>query len=203
MGAYQDSLRFRREVARSINMSREAVRAMILGEHGDGIVPLWSSITVQGFSESETILAIKKVRSSTSSRDFPETLTRMRNEIVQIAQGGDIAEAFRRFDNLPPDVRVMVGPFLTLFSGAKTDIATANATVDLIKSILSGKDTVIAAQVSLINEFLNVKGPIGAPVVISPKGWDGVYPLTLSDGEQELFLQSAQSIQRKLQLWHS
>ncbi|EGQ60665.1 lactate/malate dehydrogenase family protein, partial [Acidithiobacillus sp. GGI-221] len=48
MGAYQDSLRFRREVARSINVSREAVRAMVLGEHGDGIVPLWSSVTIQG-----------------------------------------------------------------------------------------------------------------------------------------------------------
>lgn len=201
MGAYQDSLRFRREVARSLNVSREAVRAMVLGEHGDGIVPLWSSITVQGFSDNETICAIRKVRSSTSSRDFPETLIRMRNDIIKIAQSGDIAEAFRIFDTLPPDIRIMIGPFLTLFAGAKTDIATANASVDLIKSMLSGKDTVIAAQVSLSNEFLQVNGPIGAPVVISPKGWDAVYPMTLSDGEQQLFLQSAQSIQEKLKRW--
>ena len=95
----------------------------------------------------------------------------------------------------------MVGPFLTLFAGAKTDIATANATVDLFKCMLSGKDTVIAAQVSLVNEFLQVRGPIGAPVVISPKGWDAVYPMTLSDGEQQLFLQSAQSIQEKVNRW--
>lgn len=201
MGAYQDSLRFRREVARSLNVSREAVRAMVLGEHGDGIVPLWSSVTVQGFSDNETIRAIRKVRSSTSSRDFPETLIRMRNDIIKIAQSGDIAEAFRLFDTLPPDIRIMIGPFLTLFAGAKTDIATANASVDLIKSMLSGKDTVIAAQVSLANEFLQVNGPIGAPVVISPKGWDAVYPTTLSEGEQQLFLQSAQSIQEKLNRW--
>ena len=201
MGAYQDSLRFRREVARSINVSREAVRAMVLGEHGDGIVPLWSSVTIQGFSDNETARAISNVRSSTSSREFPGTLIRMRDEIIKIAQNGDIAEAFRRFDTLPPDVRIMVGPFLTLFAGAKTDIATANATVDLFKCMLSGKDTVIAAQVSLVNEFLQVKGPIGAPVVISPKGWDAVYPTTLSDGEQQLFLQSAQSIQEKINRW--
>lgn len=202
MGAYQDSLRFRREVARSINVSREAVRAMVLGEHGDGIVPIWSSVTVQGFSDSETARAIKKVRSSTTSLEFPETLAQMRDDIVRVAQTGNIAEAFRRFDTLPPDVRVLVGPFLTLFAGSKTDIATANATVDLIKSMLSGKDTVIAAQVSLRDEFLDVSGPIGAPVVISPKGWDAVYPITLSEGEQQLFYRAAQSIQRKLQLWN-
>jgi len=101
MGAYQDSLRFRREVARSLNVSREAVRAMVLGEHGDGIVPLWSSVTVQGFSDNETIRAIRKVRSSTSSRDFPETLIRMRNEVIRIAQSGDIAEAFRLLIRFP------------------------------------------------------------------------------------------------------
>ncbi|MBN6740413.1 malate dehydrogenase [Acidithiobacillus ferrivorans] len=203
MGAYQDSLRFRREVARSINVSREAVRAMVLGEHGDGIVPLWSSVTVQGFSESETARAIRQVRSSTSSVQFPETLQRLRDEIIQIAQSGHMSEAFQRFDTLPPDVRVMVGPFLTLFSGAKTDIATAHATVDLVKSILSGKDTVIAAQVVLDGEFLSVSGPVGAPVVISPKGWDGVYPVPLSDGEQQLFFKAVQSIQRKLLLWNA
>ncbi|EGQ64104.1 lactate/malate dehydrogenase family protein [Acidithiobacillus sp. GGI-221] len=47
---------------------------------------------------------------------------------------------------------------------------------DLFKCMLSGKDTVIAAQVSLVNEFLQVRGPIGAPVVISPKGWDAFTP---------------------------
>lgn len=201
MGAYQDSLRFRREVARSINVSREAVHAMVLGEHGDGIVPLWSSVTIQGFSDNETQRAIRAVRSSTSSRDFPETLIRMRNDLIRIAQGGDLEKAFHLFDALPPDVRIMVGPYLTLFSGSKTDIATANATVDLIKSMLSGKDTVIAAQVSLQNEFLGVKGPIGAPVIISPKGWDAVYPVSLSEGEQYLFLETARSIQEKMQAW--
>lgn len=203
MGAYQDSLRFRREVARSINVSREAVRAMVLGEHGDGIVPLWSSVTIQGFSDSETKRAIQNVRSSTTSHDFPETLVRMRHEIIQIASEGNIADAFRRFDALPPDVRVIIGPFLTLFSGSKTDIATANATVDLIKSMLSGKDTVIAAQISLRGEFLGIVGPIGAPVLITPKGWDAIYPLTISKGEQKLFFRSAQSIQRKLLLWNT
>lgn len=201
MGAYQDSLRFRREVARSVNVSREAVHAMVLGEHGDGIVPVWSGVTIQGFSDNETQRAIRTVRSSIKSIDFPQTLLRMRNEIIKIAQKGDLAEAFQFFDKLPPDIRIMVGPFLTLFSGTKTDIATANATIDFIKSMLSGKDTVIAAQVSLDREFMNVTAPIGAPVIISPKGWDAVYPISLSDGEQYLFLETARSIQEKMQVW--
>lgn len=203
IGAYQDSLRFRRELASSINVSREAVRAMVIGEHGDGIVPLWSSVAVQGFSDSETDRAIQNVRSSSSSSKFPETLQRMRDEIIQVAQKGQISAAFRLFEKLPPDVRVMVGPLLTIFSGAKTDIATANATVDLVKSILSGKDTVIAAQVALEGEFLSVCGPIGAPVVISPKGWEDVYPISVSGGEEDLFCRAAQSIQRKLKLWNT
>ncbi|PKY11361.1 malate dehydrogenase [Acidithiobacillus marinus] len=201
MGAYQDSLRFRREVARSINVSREAVHAMVLGEHGDGIVPVWSGVTIQGFSDNETRRAIRTVRSSIRSTDFPANLSLMRNEVIKIAQKNGMAEAFQLFDTFPPDIRTMVGPFLTLFSGTKTDIATANATVDLIKSMLSGKDTVIAAQVSLNKEFLDVKAPIGAPVIISPKGWDAIYPVSLSDGENHLFLESARSIQEKMHTW--
>jgi len=203
IGAYQDSLRFRRELANSINVSREAVRAMVIGEHGDGIVPLWSSVAVQGFSNSETARAIKNVRSSSANSSFPEMLQRIRDEIIQVAQKGQINTAFRLFEQLPPDARVMIGPFLTIFSGAKTDIATANATVDLVKSILSGKDTVVAAQVALEGEFMSVYGPIGAPVVISPKGWEDVYPISVSKGEKELFCRAAQSIRRKLELWNA
>jgi malate dehydrogenase len=176
---------------------------MVLGEHGDGIVPLWSSVAVQGFSDTETARAIRSVRSSTTSGEFPSTLDRMRTEIIQVAETGNIAEAFRRFDLLPPDIRVMIGPFLTLYSGSKTDVATANASIDLIKAILSGRDTIIAAQVCLGGEFLGVSGPIGAPVLLTPKGWETVYPLSLTTGEEELFRQSAASLQRKLVRWNA
>ncbi|WP_248884175.1 malate dehydrogenase [Acidithiobacillus acidisediminis] len=201
MGAYQDSLRFRREIARSLNVPRGAVRAMVLGEHGDHLVPLWSSVAIQGFSGSETARAIQHLRSSDRSVDFPEAVRWARRAVLESAARGDLAAAFEQFHTLPPDLRVVIGPFLTLYSGSKTDIATANATIDLIKSIASGKDTVVATQVQLDGELPGFHGPIGAPVLINTKGWETVHEIGLTSGEHVLLQQSANTVNEKLRQW--
>ena len=201
IGAYQDSLRFRREVARSINVSRQAVRAMAIGEHGDGLVPLWSSVIVQGFSDSETRRAIHAVRGGRVSTDYPGSVGAARAQVIQIVREGRIREAFALFDTLAPDVRVVIGPFLTLFSGAKTDVATANATVDLVCTIVCGRDSVVAAQVQLRGEFEGVHTSIGVPIIVNTKGWESAYPLAMTDGERQLFLAAAVRVQEKIQTW--
>ncbi len=49
LGTMLDTSRFCSLIADSIKLPPSQVRAMILGEHGDSMVPIWSSATVDGF----------------------------------------------------------------------------------------------------------------------------------------------------------
>jgi L-lactate dehydrogenase len=49
LGTVLDTSRFCSLIADSIKLAPTQVRAMILGEHGDTMVPIWSSATVDGF----------------------------------------------------------------------------------------------------------------------------------------------------------
>ena len=45
--------RFRWEIASDLGIRRQRVRGFMLGEHGNGMVPIWSSVRVQGMTENE------------------------------------------------------------------------------------------------------------------------------------------------------
>ncbi len=49
LGTMLDTSRFCSLIADSLQLPPTQVRAMILGEHGDSMVPIWSSATVDGF----------------------------------------------------------------------------------------------------------------------------------------------------------
>jgi len=49
LGTVLDTSRFCSLIASSLKLPPSQVRAMILGEHGDTMVPIWSSATVDGF----------------------------------------------------------------------------------------------------------------------------------------------------------
>ena len=44
MGAHQDTLRFRRDIAHDLNVRRHRVSGFMVGEHGLAMVPLWSTV---------------------------------------------------------------------------------------------------------------------------------------------------------------
>ena len=48
MGNILDTLRFRSYIAQALNVSREDVHALVIGEHGDSMVPLVEYATVTG-----------------------------------------------------------------------------------------------------------------------------------------------------------
>ncbi len=48
LGTQLDTLRFRSLIAAKLNAPPKQVSALILGEHGDSMVPIWSSATVAG-----------------------------------------------------------------------------------------------------------------------------------------------------------
>ncbi len=52
LGTVLDTLRFRSLLAQEFNVAATDVNALILGEHGDSMVPIWSSATVNGIALS-------------------------------------------------------------------------------------------------------------------------------------------------------
>ncbi len=50
LGTQLDTARFRSLIASELNLPPTQVKALILGEHGDSMVPIWSSATVAGVS---------------------------------------------------------------------------------------------------------------------------------------------------------
>ena len=50
LGTQLDTARFRSLIAQELNLPPSQVKALILGEHGDSMVPIWSSATAAGLS---------------------------------------------------------------------------------------------------------------------------------------------------------
>src|SRR5437868_2247747 len=50
LGTVLDSTRFRSNLAKRLRVAATQVNALILGEHGDSMVPIWSSATINGLS---------------------------------------------------------------------------------------------------------------------------------------------------------
>ena len=76
-----------------------------------------------------------------------------------------MGEAFDRVDRLPPDVRVILRPYVTQISGAKTAVSTAAVTLDLVRTLLDGREVVVSGQVQLDGEFYDLHAPVGVPIV--------------------------------------
>jgi malate dehydrogenase len=55
MGNILDTLRFRSHIAQELNVSREDVRALVIGEHGDSMVPLVEYASVSGIPITELL----------------------------------------------------------------------------------------------------------------------------------------------------
>ena len=53
MGAWLDTLRFRREIAVSLGLRRHRIGGFVAGQHGTDLVPLWSTVRISGLDAAE------------------------------------------------------------------------------------------------------------------------------------------------------
>jgi malate dehydrogenase len=69
MGNILDTMRFRSYIAMELNVSREDVRALVIGEHGDSMVPLVDHASVSGIPIAELLseMQIEKAVNSTKT----------------------------------------------------------------------------------------------------------------------------------------
>ena len=201
IGAYSDTLRFRREIAAELGVRRQMVGGFILGEHGSGMVPAWSSVTVHGMNADEVDRAVETMRRGTTLADFPDRLSAEAGRMLKHMTSPNAAEAFDFLADMPPDMRTYLKPWVTHMSGGLTANATAMVTVDLVKTILAGHEVVVAGQVRLDGEAYDVHGPLGVPVVITPQGWTQVVPPPLWEEEVKLLRRTAREINEKIEGW--
>ena len=202
IGAYSDTLRFRREIAAAIGVRRQRVSGFMLGEHGDGQVPVWSSVQIHGMAPAERDNTVQRLRQGIAPADFPEVCARERRAVTALLQAGRVAEAFTRVDTLPPDVRVIVKPYVTHLSGSKTVLATANVTVDLLSTLYDGREVLVAGQAMLEKgDFYDMEGPLGVPVVVGAGGISRVVESPLTDDEHSQLAAISRRLHGQVQTW--
>lgn len=204
MGAYSDSARFRWEIASDLGIRRQRVHGFMLGEHGNGMVPIWSSVRIHGLSENEWRLVEPKLRRGLSTEDYPAALLAHQRRLIEMissnpANGAVIA--LHAVRDLPPDLRVALKPFAIHYTDAKTQTATAAATVELVKAVLEGRRVEISAQYLHEGEN-NLHGPCGGRLLLA-----GTVQRVMPDrdemttAERTLIERSARAIQDKIQQW--
>lgn len=165
MGAFSDTMRFRREIATELGCRRQNVQGLVLGEHGMGMVPCWSTVKVYGYISSkkqEEVAALKNLSCPERQEAVQEALRLLFEENAR--------EAYKYVSSLRADIRTFVRPVITFQTGSNTPVATAEIVSRLVETVVDGKQILAAAQVSLKGEFLNIYGVTGAPVILSNQG---------------------------------
>ena len=201
IGAYSDTLRFRREIAAALGVRRQRVSGFMLGEHGDAQVPIWSSVQVHGMAPDELAATVARLRHGVTLDEFTEICASERKAVTELLGKGQVAEAFARVDSLAPDVRVVVKPYVTHLSGSKTVLATASVTVDLVRTLLDGREVLVAGQAMLEGDFYGLHGPLGVPVVAGANGISRVVEIPLTDRELARMKAISLRLQEQVGAW--
>lgn len=202
MGAWLDTLRFRREIALSLGVRRARVSGFVVGQHGEQPVPLWSTVRIAGLDAAERVAVVERLRRGRTLDTYQDELADAKVQLDTLA-ARDIGEAFALVDTWPPDVRVNARAWMTHQSGAKTATGSAAATVDMIATLLDGREIVVAGQVALADEVQidGVTSPgrvLGVPVILGPEGWSRVVLDPLADDEAAAIATSGRRIDKML-----
>jgi malate dehydrogenase len=82
MGNILDTMRFRSYIAMELNVSREDVRALVIGEHGDSMVPLVDHASVSGIPIKDLLKAEQIERTVNSTRTSGADVIKLKGATV-------------------------------------------------------------------------------------------------------------------------
>jgi malate dehydrogenase len=170
IGAQQDSLRFARAIASHLGVHRSLVRASVLGEHGEAMVPIWSSVhlTVDDPVSKSRLNALKK---RYAHANIKEEASATRTKIEGLISSHRLASAYRLMEEVAPSTRIMVEPFITQSQIHSTPNATANATLELLSAALVADGRRVHGQVQLSGQYHGIRGVCGVPLEVRLNGW--------------------------------
>lgn len=208
-GSYSDTLRLRREFADGFLAfgeglaHRPVVSGYMLGEHGPGVVPIWSSLRAHGVDGQAWARYLRHARGDRRLSDLSPHAAEARSRLSELLAAHRGEEAFMFVSQLPPDVRAIVKPWFAHWSG-RTSGVTAHSVVDLISELRSGHRVLLPLQVAFeTDEWPGGGGVLGLPVDIDLDGWHRTVPLDLADDEAHALEASRISIRRSLDDWHA
>ena len=199
MGAQQDSLRFARAIAVDAGVRRDSVHAWVCGEHGAAQIPLWSSVRIRGCATSDFMMA--QLRGSERQTDFADELKLHQTKIKDLLSQDKIRAAFALAEALPADLRAAIEPFITVQCLHSTPHATANATLEVVRALQTGREEVVGAQVRLEGEFRDFHTTLGLPVIVDASGWRTVACPPLTDVEATQLDKAVAEIKANLAQW--
>jgi len=87
---------------------------MVLGQHGDNAIPIWSQVQVRGVSEADVEAMKKRILSGRTLADFPREVRASKAHMLELVQQGNVKEAYKLVQSLPPGLRATVKPFLLI-----------------------------------------------------------------------------------------
>jgi len=201
IGAYQDSLRFRREIAADLGVRRQRVHAFVLGEHGENIYPMWNTVQVYGMDDDELDAVVQRLSQRRTYDDFRFDLDAARHDLVKLITEGKTRDAFNLAYRLPPDLRTVLVPFLTYISDAKTSIATAHVVGDLVHTIMEGREVLVAGQVVLRGEYFDLDTVMGMPIIVGQQGWIQIVKPDMSVSDYTYLKRVASEISARIKEW--
>jgi malate dehydrogenase len=170
MGAQQDSLRFARAIAADLAISRHYVRATVMGEHGQAMIPLWRSVELM-VEDPKVTDELKRLCDRCSDTPLKDRVLALRNNVTQLLAAERVAEAYSLTRQALPDARIFVEPFITAYCMHSTANATANATLQCIVAALANDRRAIHGQVALKGEVRDLNGICGIPLTLGRNGW--------------------------------
>lgn len=198
MGAWNDTLRFRKEIAAELKISRREVSGWVCGQHGNAFVPLWSTVKIAKVLADERKEIVKKLQGERNMANFTQEYNEKSAKLAEMIKAGQFEEGYRFVNSLTADFRSGLIPHLTQFSGNRTPLGTASATVDIVETLFDGREIAIAGQVKHADdaEIAGKKlGVFGSPIIVGPNGWSRyIINDELREDEIELIHSSIDSI---------
>jgi malate dehydrogenase len=191
MGAEQDSLRFARAIAHDLGVSRHDVFASVLGEHGQAMIPLWSSVELNT-TDGRLLADLESMRVRSGAAPLDQRVAELKKRVLEFLEEELIDEAYEITRQSLPDARIFVQPSITWRTIHSTPHATANATLRFLTELLADNQRPLHGQVLLSGEFSEIQGVCGVPLDISNDGWRvrPVKPL-LEEEESKISLAAA------------
>ncbi|MEN8194004.1 MAG: malate dehydrogenase, partial [Bacteroidota bacterium] len=161
-----DSSRFSSFIAWELGVSVKDINAMVLGGHGDTMVPLVRYANVNGVPVMELL-----------ERKY-----------------GDAAKAKEVMDAMVSRTKAAGGEVVKLLKTGSAFYSPASAAIQMAEAILGDQKRVLASCVYLDGEY-GVNGYyVGVPVVLGADGSERVLEVTLDEEEQAAFDHSVNAV---------
>jgi len=197
IGAHMDSMRFRREIAEALGIDRGRIQALVIGEHGPEMIPLWSSVRIEGMDEAEQKAKVRELASNPKDTWWAQTYQEREKTRTLLEEEGPL-QAFNHIYDLPIEMRTQVRPWAAHHTGSKTTIGLTMATLDLLEKIILDRKDLASCQAKLQGEFYGLSGIFGVPVILGRKGIEEVREIDLWPEEKGRLEEACQKTNERL-----